>query len=194
MQKLLMDSSLGNGKKEGEEMATTSYYSCSTINNGQSYVLPVTPGSFSLGASSNFAEQNMLGRGHPLSAYVNSGSRSFSFSFTVHRDMWGSEKIQGSLSGSDGYSTLDTLLVHFQKMVLPSYKSNTIIPPITRFSFGQFIFKGYVTSLNISPVENASLKNGKYSAYNISVQMTSVYNGRSPNASNAGSFYDFDKF
>lgn len=169
-------------------MSTTSYYSCSTIDNGQtSYVLPVTPGSFNLGSSTNFAEQNMLGRGHPLSAYVNSGSRSFSFSFTVHRDMWGSDKISGS-------GSLDTLLVHFQKMTLPAYKSGTIVPPLTRFSFGKFIFKGYVTSLTISPVENSSLRNNKYSAYNISVSMTSTFNKRSPDASKEGSFYDFDKF
>lgn len=175
-------------------MATTSYYSCSTINDGQSYVLPVTPGSFNLSTSSNFAEQNMLGRGHPLSAYVNSSARSFSFSFTVHRDMWGSQKIPGTQSGSDSSGSLDTLLVHLQKMTMPAYKSGTIVPPISQFSFGEFVFKGYVTSLTISPVENASLKNRKYSAYSISISMTSTFNKRSPDASNSGSFYDFEKF
>lgn len=175
-------------------MATESYYSCSTINGGDSYVLPVTPGSFDLGANANFAEQNLLGRGHPISAYVNSSARSFSFSFIIHRDMWGSSKISGSQSSTDGSGSLDTLLVHLQKMVLPAFKSGTIVPPISRFCFGDFIFKGYVTSLRISPVENASMKNNKYSAYSISVSMTSVFNGRSPDASNPGSFYDFGKF
>lgn len=178
-------------------MATTSYYSCSTVDDGKSYVLPVTPGSFSLGSSMNIAEQNMLGRGHPLSAYINSSSRSFSFSFVIHRDMWGSSKVKelaGGQTGSDGSGTLDTLLVHFQKMTLPAYKSGTIIPPVTRFSFGKFVFKGYVTSLTITPVENSSLKNGKYSSYTINVSMTSLFNKRSPDASKAGSFYDLENF
>lgn len=175
-------------------MSTKSYYTCTTIDSGKQYTLPVTPGSFTLGSSTNFAEQNMLGRGHPLSAYVNSGARSFSFSFTIHRDMWGSDKISGSQSSGGSSVSLDTLLVHLQKMTLPEYKSGTIIPPVTRLCFGDFIFKGYVTSLTISPVENASLRKGKYSAYNISVSMTSIRNKNSPNASNTGSFYDFDKF
>lgn len=175
-------------------IANVSYYSCSTVDNGDVKVLPVTPGSFSLGLSANFAEQNMLGRGHPLSAYVNSGSRSFSFSFTVHRDMFGSNKIGGAYAAGDSSLALDDLLVDFQKMTLPSYHDVTITPPITRFSFGEFVFKGYVTSMNISPVENASMRNGKYSAYNISVSMVSIRNEKSPNAGYKGSFYDFDEF
>jgi len=175
-------------------MSTISYYSCSTVDNGAVKVLPVTPGSFSLGLSANFSEQNMLGRGHPLSAYINSGSRSLSFSFSIHRDMFGSGKIAGAYVAGDSSFALDSILVDLQKMTLPSYNAGTIIPPITRFSFGEFMFKGYVTSLNISPDEKASIRNGKYSAYNISVSMVSIRNEDSPSAGRKGSFYNFDEF
>lgn len=181
------------GKEGDRKMAIRSYYSCSSVESGKDFLLPVTPGSFTLGASANFAEQNMLGRSHPLSAYINSGARSFSFSFIVHRDMWGSDKVAGEMSGLEGADQMDQLLDHFQKMVLPAYSMGTIIPPITRFSFGNFLFKGYVTSLTFSPVEGSAIKHSKYSAYSISVQMTSIFNERSPDASKQGYelFYKF---
>lgn len=171
-----------------------SYFTCTTTNDGNKEIqheLPVTPESFNLGMGSQFSEQSTLGRSHPLSAFSGTNSRSFSFSFTVHRDAWEPAQIEGTSQGMDRSGYLDDLLLNLSKTVYPEYKSGKIIPPITKFSFGEFFFIGTVNSINFSPLSESQQKNGKYSAYSISITMTSIYDDEVPHAGNMLSFYQF---
>lgn len=130
--------------------------------------LPLYPDDVTESISANWANQPVLGRSSPLSAYANTSLKSVSFSLDLHRDLLtGSfnhtrasmEVAGGSLSRqaagyqvqtSKGPFATRSWYTSINKMLqiscYPQYTSFGMIPPTTYFVFGQMILKGFVNN------------------------------------------------
>lgn len=130
--------------------------------------LPLYPDSVSEQISANWANQPVLGRSSPLSAYANTSLKSVSFSLDLHRDLLtgmfnhtrsSMESIGGSLNkqaagyqvqSAKGPFATRSWYTNMNKMLqiscYPQYTSSGMIPPTTYFVFGQMILKGFVNN------------------------------------------------
>lgn len=105
-------------------------------------IIPVDPDAISDSMGASFASNFPLSRSAPIYSYQNSGPRTVSVNFTIHRDL------------CREYNNLDTdavdaLIMNLDQMVLPDYNSagKIVNPPVVSFKLRNDIFiKGIVTA------------------------------------------------
>lgn len=158
--------------------------------------LPVYPEQVTESIGVKWANQDILGRSSPISAYGSTELKNVHFTLEFHRDLLtGSYSLDesnairlGYKSGASedksqlpGYQKEDdygpfgtrTWYVNVNKMLqmacYPQYTDNGLIPPTTYFIFGQMILKGYV--LNYSTTWKLPIINSFYSNNSVDINM-----------------------
>jgi len=148
-------------------------------------VLPLYPDTITDTMGSKFAQTNALSRSAPVFSYIQSGPRSVSLSFKLHRDLMNDlnrdvSNIKPNVVDFSKDDYIDTLVKYLQSIALPSYKnyaggSRSVIPPMVAVRFGNEVFiKGVVTS-DISVTYNKPIMaDGKYAQVDISFSISEV--------------------
>lgn len=128
--------------------------------------------------SSNFSSTNALGRTAPVFSYINSGPRTVSFQFMLHREMLdginiGNSNIDPELSSD----YVDALIDRLQAVALPKYspKDKSIEPPMVAVKVGDTLFiKGVVTSGISVGYQKPILSNNKYALVTVGFTVSEV--------------------
>lgn len=150
--------------------------------------LPIYPEQVTEQISTKWANQEILGRSSPVSAYANTELKNVHFTLNLHRDLltgsyslsdsslreihdgnsgWESHQAAGDQRQSDiGPFGTRMWYVNVNKMLqmacYPQYTSKGLIPPTTYFVFGQMILKGYILSYSTTwqlPIINTFYSN-----------------------------------
>ena len=102
-------------------------------------VLPIYPETLSESLGVTFASTTPLTRTAPIYSYSNSGPRSISFQFKLHRDLMKQVNYGVSNTIVDlGDDYVDTLIKQIQAISLPAYNaaSSVVSPPIIAIRIG----------------------------------------------------------
>lgn len=113
-------------------------------HTGKSYTIPVDPESIADTMNASFASNSPLSRSAPIYSYQNSGPRTVSVSFTLHRDL-----CKEFNPGSE--DMVEELVDNLEGMVLPDYESaNKVVnPPIVALKIRDEVYvKGVVTNVS----------------------------------------------
>lgn len=105
-------------------------------------IIPVDPDAISDSMSASFASNTPLSRSAPIFSYQNSGPRTVSVNFTLHRDICNEYN-------NLGYDCVDALITNLDQMVLPDYNSagKIVNPPVVSLKLRDDIFiKGIVNA------------------------------------------------
>lgn len=119
-------------------------------------VLPCYPESIEDILQARFASTEVLARSAPIQSYANSGPRTVSFSFELHRDLmnqvnYGKNNLIEPENKNDDY--LDVLVNCVQALSVPEYTDATkmVNPPMVAIKIGDQIFcKGIMQTANIT--------------------------------------------
>lgn len=137
--------------------------------------LPTYPENLTDTLSSNFAQTNALARSAPVFTYSNSGPRSITFQFALHRDLVDEVNAGGvsTLSLEVGEDYVDALIRKIQAIALPKYTvaSKSVVPPMVavRIGAGEDIFiKGVVNGGVTVGYSGPILSNGQYATVSLS--------------------------
>lgn len=133
------------------------YVKVSTYLNEASTELPCYPDEIGDSTSANWADESIVGRSSPISAYTGTGYRSISFSFPMHREM---------------ASNIEDVIKILRASVYPKYEAKGLTPPITTFRFGDFYVKGIVRSISFT--WKKPIINKKYQVCEVSVSIDST--------------------
>lgn len=144
-------------------------------HTGLGIIIPVDPESISDSMSASFPSQTPLSRSAPIYSYQNSGPRTVSVNFTVHRDLCNEYN-------NLGYDAVDVLINNLDQAVLPDYNSmgKIVNPPVVSLKLRDDIFiKGVVSTMSHTfslPIINYGGKN-KYAVvgFNFSVNEITPY-------------------
>ncbi len=136
--------------------------------------LPTYPESITDTLQSNFQQTTALSRSAPVFSYSNSGPRSMTFQFELHRDLLDSVNANG-LSNATlevGEDYVNALIRKIQAIALPRYveASKSVIPPMVaiRIGAGEDIFiKGVVIGGVTVAYAPPMLSNGQYALVTI---------------------------
>ena len=153
--------------------------------------MPLYPDDVTESISANWANQSVLGRSAPLSAYANTSLKSVSFSLDLHRDLltgsfnhttssliaaggslnrqaagYQVQTAKGPFATRSWYTNMNKML---QISCYPQYTSSGMIPPTTYFVFGQMILKGFVT--NYSTTWKKPILNTFYGWNSVTINM-----------------------
>lgn len=142
-------------------------------------VLPTYPDSITDNVSTKFAEQNALSRSAPVFSYIQSGPRTMTIQFDLHRDMMNDlnrnvSNLKDNVVDFSGTDYVDTLIKYLQAAALPKYQayasgSKSVIPPMVAIRFGSEIFiKGVITSGIQVTYKRPILYNDKYALISVS--------------------------
>lgn len=138
--------------------------------------LPSVPDNINDSQSASFNSTNALGRSAPIMTYSNSGSRTISFDFKLHRDMM--DDINTGVSNAellDGEDYIDSLVRALRSIALPKYNlSNKYVePPMVAVRLCDEIFIKGVVNGNISvSYGNPILENNRYARVGVSFAIT----------------------
>lgn len=142
------------------------------------WIIPVSPERIDDQMQSNFAASNALGRSAPVFTYSNSGPRTMSFSFKLHRDLMDTANV--TKSGSRllvGEDYTENLIRALQSIAVPKYNltNKAVEPPLVAIRIGNEVFiKGVVTS-NVSVTYSGPImSNGKYAEVEVSFTVSEV--------------------
>lgn len=140
--------------------------------------LPVAPESFTDTMGSTFTPTNALGRTAPVYTYSNSGPRTVSVSFTVHRDMMDDVNMNNkSVDLQPGEDYIDNMLKALQSIALPRYNvgNKSIEPPLVALRISDELFvKGVLTSDISLTYTIPILPNGKYAQVSFTLTISEV--------------------
>ena len=160
-------------------------------------LLPVYPDNINDKMNVSFKSSNPLLRSAPIYSYSDSGPRSVSFSFTLHRDLMYS--VNSALAGSTETDYLEELINHLHAMAVPKYQSASKIvdPPIVAVRIADQIFiKGVVVggvSVNYQlPLINFKGKT-KYSMIEVSFSVEEFDSYDASIIAQLGSFRGYNK-
>lgn len=120
-------------------------------------ILPLYPDSLTDQMCAHFSTQDALARTSPVFSYSNSGPRSVSITFDLHRDLMndvnkGISNLKDNVVDINDDDYVDTLIKYLQAAVLPKYSvykngSKSVIPPMVAVRFGNTAFiKGVINS------------------------------------------------
>lgn len=104
-------------------------------------IIPVDPEAISDSMGASFASNSPLSRSAPIYSYQNSGPRTVSVNFTLHRDLC-------NQFNNLNYDAVEALIINLDQMVLPDYNSagKIVNPPLVSLKLRDDIFiKGIVT-------------------------------------------------
>lgn len=143
--------------------------------------LPTYPESITDTLQSNFAQTNALARSAPVFTYSNSGPRSITFQFNLHRDLMDEVNAHGLSNATTevGEDYIDAMIRKIQAIALPKYvvASKSVIPPMVavRIGAGEDIFiKGVVQGGVTVGYSGPILSNGQYAQVSIAFTVYEV--------------------
>lgn len=141
--------------------------------------LPVYPDTITDSMASTFRETNALGRSAPVMTYSNSGPRTVSFEFKLHRDMMDdvNEGYSNSELQGDGEDYVENLLHALQAIAVPKYNLNNkfVEPPMVAVRLGDELFiKGVVNNAIQVTYQKPILTNNKYAMMSLGLTITEV--------------------
>ena len=162
-------------------------------------VLPSMPDSISDSMTSTFSSQNALARSAPVQSYSNSGPRSITFTFDLHRDIMddlntGISNLKDNVVDFRDKDYVDVLLNYLQACALPRYNvyktgSKAVDPPQVAIRMGNDIFIRGVVSGSIGVTyQKPILDNGKYAHVQVSIPVTEVDPYDAPTVAMVGGF------
>ena len=137
------------------------------IADGTSQIIlnfPLYPDEIQEGYSAEWSPQQIIGRPVPVGTYTGAGYRSVSFSFETHREL---------------HEDIDNLLLQLRKACYPTYPTHSgdgYIPRTTIIQIGNFIFTGYITSVNYT--WRKPIIDNKYQVCSVSLQMNAIDAGQ----------------
>lgn len=156
------------------------YIYISHLDDGIKYWrLPVYPDEVTDNMSSTFRENNALGRSAPVMTYSNSGPRTVSFNFDLHRDMMDdvNENYSNSLLQGEGEDYIENLIHALQAIAVPKYNlaNKYVEPPMVAIRLGDEIFiKGVVSQAIQVSYKKPILSNNKYAMVSLGLTITEV--------------------
>ena len=185
---------MADRRKPNSRMIETGNY-IYIYNLGTLVNIPVYPESITDSLQSNFQQTNALARTSPVFTYQNSGPRSMTFQFTMHREML-DDANKGGLSNAElyvGEDYIDYLIRNLQAIALPTYNegSKAVVPPqvAVRIGEGDDIFiKGVVHGGVQVGYSLPILSNGKYAQVSISFTVYETQPFDAKQVSQLGSF------
>lgn len=128
--------------------------------DGTTYYFPCYPESYTDSRQSNFTSQNPLGRSEPFQIYQNSGPRTVSVSFRMHREMT-----------HNGYDTVGRIVGAVQSATYPT--GNESIIPKVYLSIGRNCSIWGVIEGQVSAEWSETInKEQQYNAVNLSFTVT----------------------
>ena len=140
------------------------------VFNVGTYYFPGYPESFSDTRQSNFTSQNPLGRSEPFQIYQNSGPRTVSVTFKMHREMLDDSRTAG-MSNPPGEGKIDLLVTALQASTYPlGYMSH--IPPKVRLVIGNSCDITGVISGTVSTDWSDTIIDGRYQMVSVSFSVT----------------------
>ena len=137
-------------------------------------LLPNWPDNLMDSSSASFASSTPLGRSAPIFSYSNSGPRSISFQFELHREML--DQVNGYQPGSS-MNLVDELAREIQAAVLPNYAASQkmVDPPMVACRVGNEIYiKGIINGQVSVSYSDPILYNDKYAVVTIGFTVTEV--------------------
>ena len=140
-------------EKDGNRCYAILYYQDSIY---ETIILPCYPDSITDNVSADWQSQTILGRTASIAAYTGTQSQTLSFNLKLHREMG---------------NNIEKVLQFLRKTVYPKYKQLGLLPPITKFVFGQTAMKGYVQSVGFS--WSGPIIDGLYQVCDVSINFTS---------------------
>ena len=151
-------------------------------------VIPVDPDTISDSTTANFQSSTPLSRSAPIYSYSNSGPRSVSVNFTIHRDLCNEYN-------NLGYDAVEALITNLDQMVLPDYNSagKIVNPPLVSLKLRDDIFiKGVVNQSSHTyalPIVNYYGKN-RYAVVTLNFGVTEVTPYSASIIANIGQYRD----
>jgi len=141
------------------------YFRLEYGNNSRVVELPCYPDDISETLSPRWGSEEPIGRSSSIHSFYGTEDRKTSFSFDLHRDM--------TISiGSETSADIETILVLLRRSVYGNYTQNAINPPISTFRFGEFVIRGYVSSISFS--DKKPIIDDEYALISVSVEMTQL--------------------
>lgn len=137
-------------------------------------ILPNWPDNLTDSTSVSFASSTPLGRSAPIFSYSNSGPRSVSFQFELHREML--DQVNGQVVGTS-VDTVDTLAREIQAAALPNYAASQkmVDPPLVACRVGNEVYiKGIINGQVQVSYSGPILYNDKYAIVTIGFTVTEV--------------------
>lgn len=159
-------------------------------------VIPQWPDNISDSISASFSSTNILGRSAPIYTYSNSGPRTVSFNFKLHRDMMTNINITPNSFGLENNSQIVEELVRtIQTVALPKYTQVTkvINPPIVAVRIGDEIYVKGVVKGGVSINYSGPIIDNKYSVCDISFSVEEMDPYDAEGVASVGSFRGLNK-
>lgn len=125
----------------------------------------VTDGSDTIQFSSNWTKQNLPGSTEPMVAFNYVDNPTININLKFHEDMF---RDAGYNIGYNG--EYRRVIGAFARMVYPSAKGAIITPPYVYIYMGQYVYRGYFTSIKIN--QYGIVRNG----YKTSCDITGTFN------------------
>ena len=134
-----------------------------TINNMTLY-MPCYPEEVSDTTTVNYTSQNVLGRSEPYQAYNNSGPRTITFSFKMHREMTGN------------VAEIENIVRYVESAVYPNYNEDNSSVAAVKASvkIGNTIYIEGIMSNEVTNWSGPIGPDKKYNVVNISFTITEV--------------------
>ena len=159
-----------NSKLSGAPLFTGEGSVVTQVNHGTtSYPLPCYPEEVSESVSATWSTQSVIGRVGALQAYSNTSDVTCSFSFDMHMEVFWA--LYG-LEIDNAIQVFEQVMQLLKSTAYPQYQSGLLIPPRTKFVFGDFKISGRVDNISIS--WKLPIIDKKYAVATVQVQMTSA--------------------
>lgn len=143
-------------------------------------VLPNYPDNMTDSTTANFQSNNPLGRSAPIYSYANSGPRTISFQFQLHREMLEQVNHNNPSNIFPGDDYVDRLVKEIQAAALPNYASSEkmVDPPLVACRIGNEVYikgviQGAVTVSYSGPILSGKYDD-KYALCNVGFQISEV--------------------
>lgn len=136
---------------------------CQVIVNGITLYMPCYPDSVSDTTAINYSSENTLGRSEPFYAYNNSGPRTISFSFRMHREMIGSESV----------NEIENIVKTIESAVYPNY-DNSVSAVKVSVKIGNVIYISGIMTSQSTNWEGPIAADQKYNIVTVQFGITEV--------------------
>lgn len=154
--------------------------------------IPQWPDQVNDNINSNFNKTNALSRTAPVFSYIDSGPRTVSVSFQLHRDMMDEVNFTHcNVKPDDGDDYVDMFIKKLMAVALPNYhtESKEVEPPMVAVKFGDQIFiKGVVDGGVSVEYSKPLLTDNRYALVNVSFQVSETDPQDALSISKVGSF------
>lgn len=135
---------------------------CYVIVNGTTMHFPCYPESISDTDTANYSAQNILGRSEPFQIYNNSGPRTVSVSFTMHREM-----VHNGYSYEADYDYVENLVNLLKSACYPNYGSSIAAVKVTLVVGKNTKITGIIGG-NVNDNWSGPIIDGKYQMVDVS--------------------------